>query len=589
MSATQSDLSSAKYGYDFVVATTQASINSGLKEYLAGANEPTTYLCFLADQQGNPTQQISLDDLLTKTGGVNPFDIPAGTQYDDPRITTLTQNMFVVGLQLKMGLPPGILPADIPDVVDLGTSASAVTFNLFCSEFTVIQNSPPSGFGGAGSWNVWSQPSGAAWYFSTSCDLVTQDLANDLNTPYFTNHPDQKAAILAQMNNLSGSAFSLQQLLFDLDNAAVQSIPTIEGLPAGSDAEVVLTKSFVDLYFQTVKAYGQPVLSVHAVAQTPDNASLRLTALNREVNPYVDSNGSPVNDPSPQQQSAVTLNLQCAANNDPLPGSATFSWNWVDAASIDDEDGVVSVNRKTLARWLYAQMLPTMQPACLTASTSVDAHWYGRVGNSWNFSENSPLPPTADSTAVQSSTTQVSVTLPDSGSEVLQVSYANQADASDSSGATSAELDLHPSYTCTVTFSGQQITITQRMWFWLKVRFDATSADGNVVDRSITDTLTLQVTENGELAVTAGEPVTANNDQDIDLNWFVSLFVDMNDLIDNIKKWAVQITNATLTSIPSVDVQSFVFPGAQVFSYKDVVFSDTCDLTTAITYVAPSS
>lgn len=125
---------------------------------------------------GNPTTEISLDELKARTGGIDPFEIPEGTDYNDPRITTLTKNRFVVGLKLKIGLPPGVMPKAMPPIVDLGSSANNVRFNLFCSEFQVIQNSPPSGFGGQGSWNVWSQPSGTPWYFSTTVNLVYKDL-----------------------------------------------------------------------------------------------------------------------------------------------------------------------------------------------------------------------------------------------------------------------------------------------------------------------------------------------------------------------------------------------------------------------------
>lgn len=312
MSASQSFLSSPKYSYDFVVATTQASINSGLLEYLSTSSQPETIVCFLADAKGNPTTIVTLPELMAKTGGVNPFDIPDGTAYSDPRITTLTQNMFVVGLKLKMGLPPGILPKNLPPVVDLGSSASNVTFNLFCSEFEIIQNSPPSGFGATGSWNVWSQPSGTAWYFKTSVNLIYADLNNELNTPYFDSHPAEKAALLLQLTKLDSSAFSLQQLLFDLDNAALMAIPTIEGVDPSSDAGVILTKSFTNLYFAAVHAQGDPVIAIHAIADAPDNSSLRLTGIEREVGQLLDGNGVVIPLPSPAQKAVYTLEYLCA-------------------------------------------------------------------------------------------------------------------------------------------------------------------------------------------------------------------------------------------------------------------------------------
>ncbi|GMQ29587.1 hypothetical protein [Algoriphagus confluentis] len=568
----QSFLSSPKYGYDFVVATTQASINSGLKEYLNAVDQPETYLCFLADSKGNPTVEISLEDLLAKTGGVNPFEIPDGTPYNDPRITTLTQNMFVVGLKIKLGLPSQILPKDLPFIVDLGNAANNVRFNLLCSEFQIIQNSPPSGFGSGGSWNVWTQPADAAWYFSTTVNLVYKDLDSELNTPYFNSHPEKRQQLLDQLRNLGSGAFSLQQLLFDLDNAALQSIPTIQGIDPGSDAALILTKSFMNLYFQAAKNHGEPVLSVHAVANTPDNSSLRLTGIEREVGVFVDGAGNPIENPTPDQRNVVTLDYLCAVNNNHLPGVASFSWNWVDPSDVNNLSGVISINRNTLANYYKGILLNAVKKSCIKPWTSVNAHWYGKFDAKWSFTQNQ---------------TPQSAVIPPSGEKVLEITYSSNSDANDQSGATYAEFDIHSSYSCVVYFSGTTIKVVQNLTFWLKVKFDLTSASGNVVDKTITDIYTLSVGQNG-LLQSAVSSSTQDNSQTIDLDWFTSLFVDMNDMIHAVKSMAENIASTNFSDIPAGDIRNFVFPGASVFAYKDVEFSDNQDLLTSITYVSPS-
>lgn len=575
MSASQSNLSSPQYGYDFVVAATQASLNAGLLEYLASSNQPTTYLCFLADENGNPTIEISLEDLLAKTGGVNPFEIPAGTPWSDPRIETLTRAMFVVGLQVRMGLPAGVEPADLPAVVDLSLGASSVRFNTLCSEFVIIQNTPPSGFGGSGNWFVWSQPQEQPVYFQTQCNLTFSALANELDTPYFNNNPDQKKALLAQLENLGGDAFSLQQLLFDLDNAAVQSQPQIEGLDPGSPAAAVLTRSFVDLYFGQAKAQGEPVLSVQAVVPTPDASSLRLTGVEREVGQFVDGSGNavPLDQRTPQQVEAVTLDHLCAANNNPLPGATSFTWNWVDPSQITDVSGVVAVNRKTMAAWLYQQLLPTIRPACIKPYTSVTAHMMGECDYSWSMTPGQ---------------TPQSVSYPDTGNVVFTASYGSDANASDSSGATSVEFDLHDSYSCSASFSGNTITVVQHLVVWMKVRWDLTSTDGNIVDLTLTDSYTLSVDQDGNLQATALAPTRVDNSQSLDFNAFVDFFVNLNGVVDKVTSFAQSMTSAMLTDIPVSAIRSFVFPGGNVFTFKDVAFSNSCDLVTSITYVQPS-
>ncbi|RYO78460.1 hypothetical protein DL766_009620 [Monosporascus sp. MC13-8B] len=262
-----SNLCNPKYGYDLVVATTLATINSGLKQLLAETVQPINHSCFLVEKNtGNPAGQISLEDLV-KTNNVNPFDIPADTPYSDPRIAALTDALFYVGIKIQMGLPPGVFPKDLPPAVTLGNSASTVGFNLLCSQFTVVQNAPPSGWGAEGHWNVWSQPSGKPWYISTKVNLVVADLNKELDTPYFNSGPNEKAFLKRQLENLSATAFRLQQLLFDLDNASLEGLPIIEGIPSDSNAATVLYKSFISLYSTAAKERGLPPLLVAATVQ----------------------------------------------------------------------------------------------------------------------------------------------------------------------------------------------------------------------------------------------------------------------------------------------------------------------------------
>ena len=54
MSSNASDISGTKFGYDFVVATTQASINATMLNFFSTRKEPTVVVCFVADSKGNP-------------------------------------------------------------------------------------------------------------------------------------------------------------------------------------------------------------------------------------------------------------------------------------------------------------------------------------------------------------------------------------------------------------------------------------------------------------------------------------------------------------------------------------------------------
>jgi hypothetical protein len=48
-------------------------------------------------------------------------------------------------------------------------------------------------------------------------------------------------------------------LLFDLDNATLESLPQVEGLEEGSAAKVVLGQSFLGAYVDHAREHGEPV------------------------------------------------------------------------------------------------------------------------------------------------------------------------------------------------------------------------------------------------------------------------------------------------------------------------------------------
>ncbi|QEC77564.1 hypothetical protein [Mucilaginibacter ginsenosidivorax] len=580
MSAKQSFLSDPHYGYDFVVATTQASINSTMKEYLYKIKQPTTYICFLADSLGNPTTPITVEDLVTKTG-INPFDIPDGTPYNDARITKLTQSMFVCALKITAGLPAGILPANLPPTIDLGSSASNVTFNLLCSEFTVIQNSPPSGFGGVGSWNVWSQPSDTPWYFSNTVNLVYADLDRELNTTYFNNHPDEQAALKAKLYNLGSGAFSIQQLLFDLDNAALQTVPTFKGIPPGSNAALMLTKSFTNLYFGILKNEGEPILSVRAISNTPDGSTLRLTAMERVVDQFVDGNGIVISSPTPEQKNVAALCYVCAADNKPLPALSSFTWNWVEPSEVDDESGIIAINRNTIANYFKNQLMQTASRSCIGVSVYVshnsDSWITGVVNYSWTLTKNN--------------TPQTAAVVSEAGNlgTIIRIGYTSEQRDTTDSGATHGELDLGSSYDCTVSVSGNQLTIVQHLKIHAYVKWDLSGTGCDVYNKTITDVYTLSASQSGDLLLSA--PVSTTNDQseDPDPSWLDNLFTNIKDIANDVKNTVTGFVGTSFTSyLPGADLRNFVFPGTKVFAYKDASFSDNQDLVCKITYQSPS-
>lgn len=584
MDASNSFLSIPRYGYDFVVSTTQASINSGLLEYLNENTQPVTYLCFLVDTNtGNPTTTISLNDLLAQTGGINPFNIPDKTAYNDPRIQTLTAHRFVVGVKLRIGLPPGVLPKELPLIGELGNSANNVIFRMFCSDLQVIQNTPHTGWGGNGSWDVWSQPSGSPWYVETRADLVNEDLDKELNTPYFNAHADQKCQILAQLENLSSTEFSLQQLLLDMDNAVMQTLPTFQGVPAGSTAETTLQKSFISLYSTATKNYGEPLIAVTAVSQTiPDPSQLKMTAFERQVNVLKDGRDVPIQNPTPDQVAVTTLDHLCMVNNNAMPGAASFNWNWVLPQDANSESGIMAINRNIFSQYLLNTIMPIVERACITTKVEVTA--LDGVGDWTKHFDLFPgrTPQTAQVTEFSA------------GANVISIAYTSSGDAStvseDQNASFFIELHIQPSYSCSVSFTGSTIIITQRLWVRVFVKYDAIIGDFNGYDKTITDVYNVSVNDRGNLNILPdpSKHQEQDNSQSPDSNWPTSLYKGVNDACNQLKSQLAPLITMDLNANTFNAPRNFVFPSAKVFTYASASFSKHQDLICDITYANPN-
>ncbi|KPM44923.1 hypothetical protein AK830_g1610 [Neonectria ditissima] len=578
----------SKYGYSFVVATTQLNINSSLKGYLLETTQPDNFFCFVSDPTtGNPATQISLDDLKAKSGGNDPFEIPAGTSATDPRIQALTSNSFAFGVKIRMGLPPGVPYENLPLILELRDGAQGVIFRMFCSDFQIIQNIKGDGDIQA-SWNVWSQQSGSPVYVETVVDLVNADLDKELSTPYFDQNPAQKATIRSQIENMSDSAFSLQQLLLDLDNAALQSAPSFKGIP--DTVQSIVEEYFVGLYIQSVKNYGQPLISITPVPDTTtDPSSIQMTSFDRVVNRFKDANGAAIDDPSPEQLAMTTLDHLCMTNNLPLPDYEPFTWNWVQTQNAGSQGGVVAISRQVILNYLLnTALVPGIEPYCINAMVAVLSPGSPTEGGfgAQVVLTNSQTPQTC---AVQA--------LGDSAG-AISIAYTSPGDTqSNNDFGFTYKLQVQPNYTCDVSVNGSSIVIVQRLWVLMHL-WSSCSNPGdnwnsqqpiNAFDKTLTDTYNMSFGQDGGVQITRDASVQNVKDasQDPDPEWdYVSLY----GFKDAVQQARSQITFAAIdmSSVSIPGAHNFVFPGSQVAAYSSATFSNYQDLVCNITYLDAS-
>ena len=559
MSATQSNLSASQYGYDVVVSTTQGSINATLKEFLSAGTEPVAVICYVADNNGNPTP-IDCATLMTNANGSDPFAVPANADpATDQDLINLFNARFMAGFKAQIGLPAGYAPTGIPDVVTLGADASSVTYTLLCSQFTVVQYTPASGYTPA-QWMNQSQPAGAAWLFTSKVSLQL--------TPAQAPYSNLPPAVQAQIENLGSQAFSVQQLLFDLDTAALETTPVISGVPAGSTLYSCLQRDFIGAYFSAMQQSGAPLLGCAITQSTAAPSTLTLSDLNFETSPLLDGNDQPIPSPTPAQLEACTLNYLCAANGDVLPAAAPFGWNWIEETEESSFNGVMAINRNAFAKYFQGQLNLYVMRNCMQPVVQVTRDG---LGANWGFWMTQGTP---------------TVTTPTTGAMVL--SYAFSGQDSDQAGWEGAlgKMKMSSSFSLSVSFSGNTVTITQNLIVYVYI-WDGLSASGNIIDKTYTDVYTLAVNASGQLTATlVSTPV--DKSQSPGMNGFLNFFTGVNQLIDDAKTWAEQCIATGFTDLPLSVVQNFVFPGGQTFAFKDVTFSENQDLVAHITYVDPN-
>ena len=318
--------------------------------------------CFVADDEGNPVP-TDFTELLKRTGNINPFSLPTSLAGTDARVKMLVSAQLMAGFHAQIGLPGGNDPGDI---VVLGGDASQVTFNMPCSDFTIM--SLQGGMFCPVKTLKASQDPDKPWTFSSKVDLR---LASADKGAYTKLPTDVQSAI----KNLSADSFSVQQLLFDLTNSQLSAVPTISGVAFGSVEAMLLDQYFRNGYFQTLRKNGEPVLGATVTSKVRHTSSLNMTDFNFHAQTY-----KPV---SPETYGLNTLNYLCAVDGKPLPPAVAFDWGWVTPDELKEHDGVISINRNTFANWFCTQLAAHVRANSWAFNVKID--WVGPLGTTALF------------------------------------------------------------------------------------------------------------------------------------------------------------------------------------------------------------
>lgn len=575
MSANQSNLSDVHYGYDFVIATSQASINATMQEYLYNTQFALVQMYWNQDASGNPVV-VSREDLLKQTNGTDPLKVATWKAGDPatPDITNISNSNFYFGFEAAIGIPATMAPGSIPDIVVLQEASQSVFYTMMCAQFTVVS----CNFGRHGliSLENDAQSDNAPWEFTSTIPLKKLVSNNDL--------PD---VVQARLGALGPDAFSVQQLLLDLDNAILNTFPTIVGVKPGTMVYNLLSQVFLGAYFDEMKKSKMPVLgyTIMKNTQTADPSTLTLTNMVLEVSPF-----QPVTGPTSDLN---TLNYLCAVDGDGLPAAAPFGWNWLETGDEANFDGVIAIKRIEFLNYLNTTCSPDLADLNIVPSVSM-THSGETMYSTWSF--------TKPGGAGQAFTVQpIGQAQVDGFTPIL--AYALNNNSSDDTHDALHTLKMNGTFNYSVTVnigvSGNTIRMKTHIVVYLNFWYGGydggqlASFDGNVIDYTNTVDYTMSVA-GGAMVVREETSTVQDNSQRLnDSGWDQFIVGGMVDCMNDITNYLKPVAQSSMTAFAS-DIASslngyrgWVFPGGKTFSFKDVSFSDYQDFVSRITYVQP--
>lgn len=326
-----------RYGYDMVVAITQKSINRALRKQLQSRAPGAFGVAYLSDPDGKLVPMSAMDFNWLST-------IPDHADQSDKAVRTLEDQGFDSAFFGEFGLPPGV-DEDKLDLVVFDRDTSRVSYHVFFKSLTICTLDSHKG-GKLLVWQKITQPQDQPWVFGF---IVNLDMnARDQNA--FNNLPP---SVQQQIKNLNpNSAFSLTQLMLDLNTTSLQDSPAIEGLDPNSRVYETLARVIFDNYWTPLKNSGGAMLSYGVLPVNPNSSptqSIVPTDINIVVSAHRDGGGNETHN-----YDLYTLNHLIMSENRPMPQPGQFSWNWL--AEGDNSDGrcvgVVAIKRDIFAGFL---------------------------------------------------------------------------------------------------------------------------------------------------------------------------------------------------------------------------------------------
>jgi hypothetical protein len=564
MNGSQSFLTSPEYGYDYVVAVTQGSVNAAAMEFLK-SRQPVVSICYIYDDNGDPAQ-IDYEAFKKSASGADPFRVPAAGPERERLLDQLDKAGFMFGFQAAMGIPEGFKAHDLPPLITFGASAEDhAVYNLWCRDFLLVElNAIPHKKSVFETFQQPAGPQGKPWLFGYKIKIIpgtVDDHQAYMKTPAFARLP---TATQTKVRSRPED-FTISHLLFDFNNAASAVRPEIEGV--SPRVQQKLYADFSIRYFAEMEAAGALILTI---MPKRDSAITNLkTAFS--ISPHA---GEPA---------LSTLNYLCVTPNKNAPQPKPFTWSWVDSVA-DGKDGVCVINRNDVLQSLMTQLMPYVERNCWVpqpvyeyVDLTQEGVGFGVVNRSYDWGGKRPpdlqekLSPWAEEV----------------GPLLFRIEYESHRE-NDSSwfhhggGASYFKVDF--AFDLSLECRGDQIVVTQNIKLHYHLMMQTLLEDTDLVDMTRVDTYTLAAAGDGLVARTGTPKV---DDRSSNPQYWISV----PELQKQMKASQAKVKSAidgSFVEIPLSLLNGIIFPGGKAFLFQEPRFSEHQDLVVTVTYADPS-
>jgi hypothetical protein len=570
MSANQSNLSGEGYGYHMVVATTQATVNNTLLEWLDDLqSQPFTQAYLLKDNESRPSI-IDFNALKTELG-FDPFTLDNNTPSFNTAVAKLQAKGFCCAFTTDLSFYPDFRPTDIP-AIEFTSEGTDVTFNLLCKTFKIIALTRSSS--GEPQWTNLSQQTNNPWVFNCKVPL---GMHKSKLPKLLQSLPLPARQLIGDQNT---DLFSIQRLVMNFSSASLINKKTIPGLEKQPRANELLT-DFVQAFLKNISQRKEAVIGYSLVSDKPHDTggSLVPTDVNFIISAYKDAQGKATKD-----YHAYTLNYLIMTGGVPMPPPRSFHWNWIEKDQTSKSGGVIAVNR-----YQFGAHLANLLSGSL-------AHVIKRIHVHIYFEGLSLHPSCAFETESKMPSYQLASPL-EPGRPTLILAYNSKHENGTHyglPGGSPVKFGLQYSPTLLVDFKDTSIVFTDSFSLHMTLTMgNAGKAEGPVLHHEVIRTYTIGVNNEGRLSITLSDTKIKSISDVVINEWAkaltrASLDSSIKILAARLKDSIEKFTNSNTEAVKSImnGSQGWVFPGGKTFSFSKAGFSDARDLITHVLYVS---